>query len=179
MTPATYGRGGTGTRIQYDFALCELGFLLAAQTPRGLCSVKLGDSERVLIDDLKTEFFAAEISRDKTALSEILELLKQHIEGSSSRFDLPLDVRATAFQIRVWKELQKISRGETRTYSEVAKSLGQPTAARAVARACATNSLALVIPCHRVVREGGALAGYRWGDERKHKLLAREKAQTD
>jgi AraC family transcriptional regulator of adaptative response/methylated-DNA-[protein]-cysteine methyltransferase len=175
MTPATYGRGGKGAQIQFDIAPCELGFLLAAQTSRGLCAVRLGDSETELETKLREEFFAAQIARDAGALSGVLALLKAHLINGKTQLNLPLDVRATAFQMRVWSELQKIKSGETRTYTEVANALGQPTAVRAVASACAANSVALVIPCHRVIRQGGKLAGYRWSLERKRKLLENEK----
>ena len=174
MTPATYGRGGSGACIRFAVAPCALGFLLVAKTARGVCSITLDDAPEQLEAELRREFFAAHIEKDEDDLREGLRRVLGFLEGKKPSSNLPLDVRATAFQIRVWKELQEIERGETRTYTQVANAIGQPTAARAVARACATNPVALVVPCHRVVREGGALSGYRWGIERKKKLLQRE-----
>ncbi len=175
MTPATYRRGGAGAYITYGIAPCALGFLLVAATPKGVCSVALGDAPESLEAALRAEFPGAEIHRDEAELEEHLQTLLRSLEGHTPHLDLPLDVQATAFQRRVWQELRAIGYGQTRTYSQVAHSLGQPTAVRAVARACATNPVALVVPCHRVVREGGALAGYRWGLERKKALLKRER----
>ena len=175
MTPATYGRGGSGAWIRFAVASCALGFLLVAKTARGLCSIALGDSSEELEAELRREFFAAHIEKDEDDLREELRRVLDFLEDEKPAANLPLDVRATAFQIRVWKELQNIKRGETRSYAQVANAIGQPTAARAVARACATNPVALIVPCHRVVREGGALSGYRWGIERKKRLLQRER----
>ena len=174
MTPASYGRGGAGAHILFTIAPCALGFLLAATTKRGICSISIGDSQEELEDALHAEFPRAQIARDDEELTEHLQLLISHLEGKEPHLRLPLDVQSTAFQRRVWQELCAIGYGQTRTYSQVAKSLGQPSAARAVARACATNPVALAIPCHRILREGGALAGYRWGLERKEALLKRE-----
>ena len=179
MTPATYGRGGSGTQIHFAVAPCSLGFLLVAKTARGLCSITLGDAPEELEAELQREFFAAHIEKDEADLREELQRVLDFLEGEKPPANFPLDVRATAFQIRVWKELQNIARGETRSYAQVANAIGQPTAARAVARACATNPVALIVPCHRVVREGGALSGYRWGIERKKKLLQREREKLD
>jgi AraC family transcriptional regulator of adaptative response/methylated-DNA-[protein]-cysteine methyltransferase len=128
----------------------------------------------VLERALRSEFPAAEIARDSGTLERSVAHLSAHLDGRAPQIDLPLDVRATAFQRRVWKELQRIPYGSTRSYSEVARAIGKPAAARAVARACATNPVSLVIPCHRVVREDGALGGYRWGLKRKQTLLAQE-----
>jgi AraC family transcriptional regulator of adaptative response/methylated-DNA-[protein]-cysteine methyltransferase len=151
-----------------------LGFLLAATTARGVCSVALGDDETQLESDLRREFSAAQITRDAKKMRPILEPILYFLE-KGTRPDLPLNVRATAFQRRVWQELCAIPCGQTRSYSQVAAQIGQPAAARAVARACASNSVALLIPCHRVVRENGELSGYRWGIERKQKLLKAER----
>ena len=175
MTPATYGRGGKGAQIRFCVAPCALGFLLVAATQTGVCSVALGDGKSELESGLRTEFFAATIERDDAQLRAYLALILASLQGREPHLDLPLDVRATAFQWRVWRELRAIGRGETRSYSQIAAALEQPTATRAVARACATNPVALVVPCHRVVRENGALAGYRWGLERKKQLLDGEK----
>lgn len=179
MTPAAYHRGGAGTLISYTVVSCPLGHLLVARTERGLCAVRLGDTESELEAALFAEFPTAEIRRDDTALSESIEALLRHLDGQQISPDLPLDVKATAFQRRVWEELRRIPYGSTNSYSDIARKIGQPTAVRAVARACATNPVALVIPCHRVIREDGSLSGYRWGLERKRKLLAREQAAAN
>jgi AraC family transcriptional regulator of adaptative response/methylated-DNA-[protein]-cysteine methyltransferase len=176
MTPASYARGGAGARIGFSIAACDLGRILVAATARGLCAVRLGDSDAELEATLRKEFPEAEISRDAQALGAYVEAILQHLAGHRTSLELPLDVRATAFQRRVWEALRRIPFGSTRSYREVAESLGQPTAARAVAGACAANPIALVTPCHRVVREDGSLSGYRWGVERKAKLLAQEQA---
>jgi AraC family transcriptional regulator of adaptative response/methylated-DNA-[protein]-cysteine methyltransferase len=176
MTPATYRRGGPATRIRYTLADCPLGRLLLAGTERGLCAIRLGDDDQDLETGLAREYPAAEVVRDDAALSPWLGELLEHLDGQRPHLDLPLDVQATAFQWRVWRELQAIPYGSTRSYSAVARAVGQPKAVRAVARACATNPVAVVIPCHRVVREDGSLGGYRWGLERKQKLLEQEQA---
>lgn len=174
MTPATYKRGGDGAQIKFVIAPCPLGFLLVAATTQGICSIMLGDTPDALETDLRVEFPQAGIQRDNGTLQVHLQTLLRHLAGKEPHLDLPLDVQATAFQRRVWRELQAIGYGQTRTYAQVAQALGEPNAVRAVARACATNPVALAIPCHRVVRTGGALAGYRWGIERKKALLAEE-----
>ena len=175
MTPATYGKGGVGMRIFYTTAGCRLGRLLVAATTRGLCAVSLGDSDRELADALKKEYPNAEILKDKDALHETIGNVVEHLNGNEPRLDFPLDVRATAFQCRVWEELKRIPYGTTQSYSDVARRIGRPKAARAVARACATNPVALVIPCHRVVDQSGKSSGYRWGRERKQALLSFER----
>ena len=175
MTPATYARGGAGAEIAFAVVPCSLGRLLVAATPRGVCRVSLGDNTATLEADLAAEFPAAHIFKDQLTLEDTVKAILGYLDGSEPHLDLPLDIRATAFQRRVWQELQKIPYGETRSYAEVAKRIGQPTASRAVARACATNPAALVIPCHRVVRESGDLGGYRWGADRKRALLERER----
>ena len=174
MTPATYGKGGRGAIIHYAIVKCSLGDLLAAATDKGVCSVKLGDSASALENDLKQEFPEAEIQHSEKDLSLATKAIVDHLEGKTPHIDLPLDVRATAFQRQVWEQLRTIPPGETYSYSEVAKAIGQEKAVRAVARACATNPVALVIPCHRVIREDKSLGGYRWGLERKKKLLETE-----
>jgi AraC family transcriptional regulator of adaptative response/methylated-DNA-[protein]-cysteine methyltransferase len=176
MTPADYRRGGKGVRISYTIAGCSLGRLLVAGTAKGVCSVRLGDSDAVLEANLLSEYAAADVSRDDQALSEWVEQLLSHLNGRHPHLDLPLDVQATAFQWSVWEKLREIPYGSTRSYGEVARAMGRPTATRAVARACATNPVALVIPCHRVVREDKSLGGYRWGIERKRALLERERS---
>ena len=176
MTPATYARGGRGMKITYAFADSPLGRLLVAQTERGICAVNLGETDDELEKLLADEYPHAGLRRDESGLGEVIEQLVNHLKGNRRQLDLPLDVQATTFQLRVWEELRRIPYGQTRSYREVAMSLGQPTATRAVARACATNPVALVTPCHRVVREDGSLGGYRWGIERKAKLLAQEQS---
>lgn len=178
MTPATYGRGGRGMRIIYTITDCTLGRLLVAATRHGVCSVALGDSDKELSSALFAEYPNASIDSQDTLISPSLNLwLHQVLEQTNGRkavVDLPLDMSATAFQWRVWEELRRIPLGSTRSYQEVAKAIGKPNAVRAVARACASNHVALVIPCHRVIREDKELGGYRWGLKRKRTLLERE-----
>ncbi|TMI88272.1 MAG: bifunctional DNA-binding transcriptional regulator/O6-methylguanine-DNA methyltransferase Ada [Bacillati bacterium ANGP1] len=176
MTPATYRRGGQGMRIGYAIADSPLGRVLVASTPRGVCAVYLGDSDRALEAALAEEYPAAEIRRGGGDADRWIGALVRHLEGHSPRLDLPLDVQATAFQRRVWDELRAIPYGSTRSYGDIARRLGAPGAARAVGRACATNPVSVVVPCHRAVREDGGLGGYRWGVERKQRLLALERS---
>ncbi|HEV7473163.1 MAG TPA: bifunctional DNA-binding transcriptional regulator/O6-methylguanine-DNA methyltransferase Ada [Pyrinomonadaceae bacterium] len=175
MTPATYGKGGRGAVINYTVAETPLGQLLVAATGKGVCSVMLGDSEATLKADLLREFPAAEIHQDEKPLRSAVKAIVDHLKSKTPRIDLPLDIQATAFQRQVWEQLRAIPYGETHSYSEVAKALGQVKAVRAVARACATNPVALVVPCHRVIREDKSLGGYRWGLDRKRKLLETER----
>jgi AraC family transcriptional regulator of adaptative response/methylated-DNA-[protein]-cysteine methyltransferase len=179
MTPGAYRRGGRGERIAFGTAVTPVGVVLAAATSRGLCKVALGDDAAKLEEALKAEFPGAEIVRDRNRVSAALSALREAAAGRAGRTPLPIDVAATAFQRRVWRALQAIPAGQTRTYAEVARSIGRPTAARAVARACASNPVALVVPCHRVVPAAGGAGGYRWGSERKEKLLAREAGRVD
>lgn len=175
MTPASYAKGGKGARIVYSLADSPLGRLLVAATDKGLCFLCLGESDAPLIAALRREYPAAQsIERDDAAIADSLEVLMAYLEGEAPHLDLPLDVQATAFQRRVWSELIAIPYGETRTYSEIAELLGLPRGQRAVARACATNPVSLVVPCHRVLREDGGLGGYRWGLHRKESLLQHE-----
>ena len=176
MTPGAYRRRGVGVTIHYAVVPVSLGLLLVAVTERGICSVSLGDDEQSLVAALRAEFPAAELVRASDARDRLVDSVVAHIEGKSSATDLPLDIRATAFQWQVWRALQRIPEGATRTYQEIARELGQPSAARAVARACASNRVAVLIPCHRVVRGDGGLGGYRWGVARKAALLSREGA---
>jgi AraC family transcriptional regulator of adaptative response/methylated-DNA-[protein]-cysteine methyltransferase len=173
MTPSTYRRGGA-LAIRYTTVLSPLGWLLLAATDYGICAVKLGDTPETLTDDLRIEFPAAKLERNDTGFQPWVEQVLVYLEGKHSHLDLPLDIRATAFQQRVWQALQAIPIGSTRTYSQVAQAIGQPAAVRAVANACAHNPAALVIPCHRVIRTDGGLAGYRWGIERKRQVLDQE-----
>ena len=174
MTPATYRNQGKNMTINYVIVDCNLGKLLVATTERGICSVTLGDEEKSLQQELSKEFSRAEIRVDGTSLKSSVTEILAHLEGKQPRLNLPLDVQATAFQKMVWEELQRIPYGQTASYSQVAERLGKPSATRAVARACATNPVALITPCHRVVRSDGNLSGYRWGVERKKKLLEQE-----
>jgi AraC family transcriptional regulator of adaptative response/methylated-DNA-[protein]-cysteine methyltransferase len=179
MTPATYARGGAGVDIVFVTVPTSLGRLLVAATDRGICRVTLGDSAAKLESDLRAEFDAARVREEKGGkLAGFVDSILSYLEGTEPHLDLALDIRATAFQRRVWQELQQIPFGETRTYAEVAKAIGQPKATRAVAQACASNPAALVIPCHRVVKNDGALGGYRWGVERKEALLEMENPET-
>ncbi|MHB1296541.1 MAG: bifunctional DNA-binding transcriptional regulator/O6-methylguanine-DNA methyltransferase Ada [Anaerolineae bacterium] len=178
MPPGRYRHGGQGMAITYAIVPCALGWLLAAATERGLCVVRLGDAEQELEAGLCAEFPAAALHRDDAGLGEPLQALLRYLEGQATDLDLPVDVQATAFQRRVWQALQEIPYGATRSYQEVAGVIGAPTAARAVARACATNPVALVVPCHRVVRKDGSLGGYRWGIARKRALLDQEARQA-
>lgn len=178
MTPATYGRGGRGVTIDYTIVSSPLGRLLVAVTQRGVCAVRMGDNDAELERDLRTEFPAATIERADTSLRTTVEKILNHINNHEPHVDLALDIRATAFQRQVWEKLRAIPYGQTVSYGDVAKSLGKPGAVRAVGRACATNPVALVIPCHRVVREDESLGGYRWGLDRKKKLLEHERANS-
>jgi AraC family transcriptional regulator of adaptative response/methylated-DNA-[protein]-cysteine methyltransferase len=176
MTPAAYRKGAPGEQIEYGIVRTSLGELLVARTSRGICAARLGDNAAALERELRAEFPGATLRREDSAAW--LPTVLADVEGDGPDADerLPLDVRVTAFQRRVYQALLRIPRGETRSYQQVAQSLGMPTASRAVARACATNPIAVLVPCHRVVRGDGALAGYRWGVERKRKLLARERS---
>jgi AraC family transcriptional regulator of adaptative response/methylated-DNA-[protein]-cysteine methyltransferase len=178
MTPGTYRRGGAGLTIQYTIVPSPLGRLLAAATSRGLCAVRFGESTAELEEALRGEFRAAEIHRDDAALRPYAQPLLASLRGDNTTIDLPLDVRATAFQKKVWDELRRIPRGETRSYTQIAHAIGDDNAVRAVARACASNPVPLAVPCHRVVRSNGDLAGYRWGVERKKKLLEQEQQES-
>ena len=174
MTPATYGRGGAGTRIAFAVVPCALGRLLVAATARGICRISLGDDADALERGLAAEFPAATIARDDDTLRHWVAEITAHLDGRQPTLELPLDVRATAFQRRVWEALRNIPYGSTRSYSEVARAVGNAKATRAVARACAANPVAIVVPCHRVVREDGDLGGYRWGVQRKRAFLKQE-----
>jgi AraC family transcriptional regulator of adaptative response/methylated-DNA-[protein]-cysteine methyltransferase len=177
MTPATYRRGGQGMHITYTTAASPLGRLLVARTDRGICAVSLADSDAQLETRLRHEFPKAAVRRDRNGLSHAVRALLRHLEGRQPRLDLPLDVRGTAFQCRVWEELLRIPYGTTRTYGEIARAVGQPGAARAVGTACGSNPVPLIIPCHRVVRGSGQLGGYGLGLPRKLALLELEQSR--
>lgn len=174
MTPTDWRRGGAGTRVSFATAESELGRVLVAATERGVCAVMLGDDDRELEAALRRQLPAATVEGAGPQLRLWLEEVVRRTAGNAPSSRLPLDVRATAFQERVWRELCRIPHGQTRTYGQVAAALGQPSAARAVARACATNPVAIAVPCHRVVPSAGGPGGYRWGAERKRRLLAHE-----
>jgi AraC family transcriptional regulator, regulatory protein of adaptative response / methylated-DNA-[protein]-cysteine methyltransferase len=176
MTPATYRKGGKDMKIGYVIAKSSLGKILVGATERGISAVYLGDAEAKLVEELHSEYPQAEISAAGDSFERWVKEIVQRVEGNPPRVELPLDLQATAFQRRVWQELQRIPRGSTRTYTQVARALGNPKSVRAVARACATNPVSIVVPCHRVIREDGSLAGYRWGLSRKEQLLAQERA---
>ncbi len=175
MSPNTYRRGGRGMEITYTIVDCQLGRVLVGTTERGVCAVCLGESDVELEQALHDEYPEANIHRGEPASRAWVTGVAELAEGHVTAQDLPIDVQATAFQGRVWSYLRSIPAGETRSYGEVAQALEQPTAARAVARACASNPVALIVPCHRVVRGDGEVGGYRWGMERKRSLLTRER----
>lgn len=177
MTPSQYRSGGPGM-IRCALAESPLGLILAAATDRGICAVRLGDDAGTLLADLRREYPAAQHIDHDPFLREALETILGHLEGHLPRIDLPLDIRATAFQKRVWDELRRIPPGETRSYSRIADDIGEPKASRAVGSACAANPVALIIPCHRARRQDGSTGQYRWGAERKKRLLALEDAAT-
>ncbi len=175
MAPADYRRGGAGMQITYTIVDSPLGRLLVGATTRGVCSIAMGSTDADLTLGLAREYPAATIGRDAGSLDRWTEKVLAHVEGRQPRLDLPLDVRATAFQWQVWQALSEIPYGETRTYGDIAKAIGQSRASRAVARACATNPVALAIPCHRIVPANGGAGGYRWGAQRKRALLKSER----
>ncbi len=174
LTPAAYRRGAAGETIRYQLMACTLGRLLVAATPRGVCAVRLGSTEPVLVAELTREFPAAQVLAGGLPAAWVASVAQAVDRRSPTPSDVPLDVQGTAFQWTVWKALQAIPVGQTRTYAQLARSIGRPTAARAVARACATNPVAVVVPCHRVVPAAGGTGGYRWGTDRKQALLRLE-----
>jgi AraC family transcriptional regulator, regulatory protein of adaptative response / methylated-DNA-[protein]-cysteine methyltransferase len=175
MTPATYRKGAPGVHISYAIGDCSLGRILLATTDKGVCSVKIGDSDSMLLKEFYAEFHNAIVKRDQNSLGEWLRALISEVEGKGHPLSLPIDIQLTTFQRRVYEALRRIPRGETRSYSQLAIELGNPKGCRAVARACATNPVAILIPCHRVIGTSGSLTGYRWGLERKKELLEKEK----
>jgi AraC family transcriptional regulator, regulatory protein of adaptative response / methylated-DNA-[protein]-cysteine methyltransferase len=174
MTPTRYRTGGAGTRIRFAVGECSLGAILVAQSERGVCAILIGDDPGVLVRELQDRFPQAELIGGDPAFEKWIAKVVGFVEAPALGLDLPLDVRGTAFQQRVWRALRKIPSGKTVSYTELAKRIGSPKSVRAVAQACAANPLAVAIPCHRVVRSDGGLAGYRWGVERKRLLLERE-----
>jgi len=176
MTPGRRRRGGSGETIRFVTVATALGWALVAATERGICMTALGDDRDSLAGSLRQRFPSAEVIAEDAGLKQWADRIVRFITAPEQNLDLPLDIRGTAFQARVWRALQKIPLGKTASYTEIAAALGQPKAVRAVAQACAANKLALIVPCHRVIRSDGELGGYRWGLERKQALLARERA---
>ena len=176
MTPTKYKKGGAGVKINYTITDCELGRILVARTIKGLCNVAFADDDSTLLENLEKEYPNAEVTKDAAVLKGFVDEILKHLAGKKKRLDLPIDIQATAFQMRVWELLRKIPYGETVTYTQIAEQLGDQKKVRAVAQACASNRVAVVIPCHRVVGKNGKLSGYRWGVERKSKLLKAEGA---
>jgi AraC family transcriptional regulator, regulatory protein of adaptative response / methylated-DNA-[protein]-cysteine methyltransferase len=174
MTPTVYRAGGATAEIRFAIGECSLGSILVARSDRGVCAIMLGDDPGVLARDLQERFPRAELIGGDAEFEELVAKVVGFVEAPGLGPDLPLDVRGTAFQQRVWQALREIPAGRTATYSEIAGRIGAPRAVRAVAGACAANALAVAIPCHRVVRTDGSLSGYRWGVERKRALLERE-----
>ncbi|MDX1799864.1 MAG: bifunctional DNA-binding transcriptional regulator/O6-methylguanine-DNA methyltransferase Ada [Marinobacter sp.] len=176
MTPTQYRNGGPDTRIWFAVGQCTLGSVLVAQTERGVCAILLGDDPAVLVRDLQDRFPAASlVGADPAFERDVAAVINLIDHPGQATLSLPLDIQGTAFQQRVWRALQNIPPGQTASYTDIARAIGSPQAVRAVAGACAANALAVAIPCHRVVRQDGALSGYRWGIERKRSLLARER----
>jgi len=178
MLPTTYRRGGSGMSIKYAIVDSPLGRLLVAATARGVCAVAMGASDAELQRALAREYPAASVTSDEGALAGFTQEILAHLAGRQPRLDLPLDVQATSFQWQVWQALAAIPYGETRSYADVATAIGRPRAARAVARACSSNPVAIAIPCHRVVTSSGGAGGYRWGTNRKNTLLAAERGHS-
>lgn len=176
MSPSAYRRGGDGLSLRFTIVDSPLGRLLVAATTRGVCSVALADTDAELERALLLEYPVAAIAKDNGSLGRWAQAIVARVEGRAPEFELPIDVRATAFQWQVWNALAAIPRGDTRSYAAVAAAIGRPAAARAVGRACAANPVAIVIPCHRVVPAAGGLGGYRWGVARKKQLLDRERS---
>ncbi|TLX21151.1 bifunctional DNA-binding transcriptional regulator/O6-methylguanine-DNA methyltransferase Ada [Thermomonas fusca] len=175
MKPAQYRDGGADARIEFAIAQCALGAILVARSGRGLCAISLGDDPEALLRELQERFPRAELVGGDPGFERLVAQVIGFVEAPGLGLDLPLDIRGTAFQQRVWEALRKVPAGATVSYAEIAARIGRPTSVRAVAQACAANTLAVAIPCHRVVRSDGALSGYRWGIARKQQLLARER----
>ena len=174
MSPKKYQRGGEGLTIRYGFAKTKFGNIIVAITQKGVCSILFGESQDKMVQDLQTRFKQASLQRDSASLESLLVTVVNEIENPQDRSAFTLDIQGTVFQEKVWQALQEIQPGSTASYLDIAKKIGKPKASRAVAAACAANPLAVVVPCHRVVRATGEVSGYRWGVARKQKLLAHE-----
>ncbi len=174
MTPGSYRSGGRNEQIRYATGETQLGAILLAATSAGVCAVRFGDDATTALAELREEFPAAELSEAARELGPWIELVAQYLEGHTPLLELPMDVRGTAFQLQVWSAMRAIPRGETRSYGELAEQLGIPGGARAVGNACGSNPLAIAIPCHRVLPASGGTGAYRWGADRKERLLSSE-----
>lgn len=174
MRPTQYRDGGRDARIKFAVGECTLGSVLIAATDRGVCAIDFGDDPELLVQSLQDRFPKAELIGDDPEFQNVVAAVIRHVENPTESLDLPLDIRGTAFQQKVWNTLRTIPAGTTASYADIAREIGQPNAVRAVAGACSANTLAVAIPCHRVVRTDGSLSGYRWGVERKQELLSRE-----
>ena len=175
MTPKDFRAGGNGTAIRFAVGKCWLGDILVAASDKGVCAILFGDDPDKLVRDLQDRFATATLIGGEKRFEQLVATVVGIVSKPGAEFDLPLDIRGTAFQQRVWEALRRIPAGSTASYAEIAKRIGEPRAVRAVAQACATNTLAVAIPCHRVVRTDGSLSGYRWGVERKERLLKCER----
>lgn len=175
MTPTNYRAGGAATEIRFAVGECSLGSILVARTAKGICAILLGDDPDALLRELQDRFPKATLVGGDAGFERLVSQVVGFVDAPAAGLNLPLDIRGTAFQQRVWRALREIPPGSTATYAEIAARLGRPHGARAVAQACAANPLAVAIPCHRVIRTDGAISGYRWGLERKRQLLARER----
>lgn len=176
MTPQSYRKGGQDAAIKFAVGQCSLGAILVAATSKGICAILLGDDPEALLQDLQDRFPNAELTGGDAAFENTAAQVIAFAEHPKASFSLPLDIQGTAFQQRVWQALRAIPPGETATYAQIAKEIGTPSGVRAVAGACAANPIAVIVPCHRVIRMDGGLSGYRWGIERKRALLAKEAA---
>jgi AraC family transcriptional regulator, regulatory protein of adaptative response / methylated-DNA-[protein]-cysteine methyltransferase len=174
MTPSRFRAGGARTDIRFAIGECSLGSILVARSDRGVCAILLGDDPEVLVRDLQDTLPQANLIGGDSEFEQLVASVVSFVEAPAAGLNLPLDIRGTAFQQRVWQALRQIPAGETASYSEIARRIGSPRSVRAVAQACGANTLAVAIPCHRVVKHDGTLSGYRWGVERKRALLERE-----
>jgi AraC family transcriptional regulator of adaptative response/methylated-DNA-[protein]-cysteine methyltransferase len=174
MTPKDFRAGGVGAEIRFAIGQCSLGSILVAATHKGICAISLGDDADALLRDLQDRFPKAQLIGGDAAFERLVAQVVGFVEAPAQGLDLPLDLRGTAFQQKVWQALKKIPPGTTATYTEIARRIGRPKAVRAVAQACANNAIAVAIPCHRVVRTDGGVSGYRWGVARKRALISRE-----
>jgi AraC family transcriptional regulator of adaptative response/methylated-DNA-[protein]-cysteine methyltransferase len=179
MHPSTYRQGGAGAKIRYAISPCYLGWVLIAATEKGLCAVEFGDNAQILEGHLRTKFSQAEFVDSDVLFTTWVNQVLTYLDAPRDNLNLPLDIRGTVFQQQVWQALRQIPPGSPASYSQIAERINQPKAARAVARACAANPIAVAIPCHRVIRQNGSLGGYRWGIERKRQLLEKEAQEND
>jgi AraC family transcriptional regulator of adaptative response/methylated-DNA-[protein]-cysteine methyltransferase len=179
MTPGQYRRNGKDMIINYTVFETRLGLMVIAGTEQGVCAIQFGETREELITRLRQEFSAAELQENTETMASWIELVKSYLEGTTKELRIPLDINSTAFRAKVWEAIRAIPYGETRSYAKLAVEIGKPSAARAVASACAANPVALVTPCHRVIHGDGTISGYRWGIERKRKLLSMEKGKGE